>query len=344
MKVVAVQRALARLPGFVDQALVHTGQHYDTNMSDVFFRDLGIRPPDMNLGIGPGSHAEQTAKIMMSLEPIIIDRKPDIVFVYGDVNSTLAAALVCAKLLVPLGHVEAGLRSHDRTMPEEVNRVLTDQVSSLLFTPSTDADANLHGEGIPAEKIHFVGNVMIDTLIRCLSLCRDPRRDGFPEKYVLVTLHRPANVDDATTFLGIVSSLNEIGRQVSVIFPLHPRARKTLGPPSLWPHIRFLGPAGYLEFLSLQKNAVAVITDSGGIQEETTYLGVPCLTLRGNTERPVTITMGTNVLIGGDLTRLRLEVDKILSGHVRVGRVPPLWDGHAAERIAMVLATWRRGL
>jgi UDP-N-acetylglucosamine 2-epimerase (non-hydrolysing) len=344
MKVVAVQKALARLPGFVDQALIHTGQHYDANMSDVFFRDLEIRPPDMNLGIGPGSHAEQTAKIMMSLEPIIIDRKPDVVLVYGDVNSTLAAALVCAKLLVPVGHVEAGLRSHDRTMPEEVNRVLTDQLSSLLFTPSTDADLNLHREGIPGEKIHFVGNVMIDTLIRSLSLCRDPRRDGFPEKYALVTLHRPANVDEPATFLGVVSALNEIGRQVPVIFPLHPRARKNLGTPGLWPYIRFLAPAGYLEFLSFQKHAVVVITDSGGIQEETTYLGVPCLTLRENTERPVTITMGTNVLIGGDRTRLRLEVDRILSGHARVGRVPPLWDGHAADRIAMVLARWRRGL
>jgi len=342
MKVAPVQAALAGLPG-VHQTLVHTGQHYDANMSEIFFHQLELRPPDMNLGVGSGSHTEQTAKIMMGLEPIIIDRKPDIVLVYGDVNSTVAAALVCAKLLVPVGHVEAGLRSHDRTMPEEINRVLTDQLSIMLFTPSTDGDANLKREGVSPDKIHFVGNVMIDTLVRSLPLCHDPRGDGFPESYVLITLHRPSNVDDPRTFLGIVDTLNEIGRQVPVIFPLHPRARKNLGTAEIWPRVRFLDPVGYLEFLSLQKHAGVVITDSGGIQEETTYLGVPCLTLRETTERPVTITMGTNVLIGGDLARLRSEVEHILSGHVKRGRVPPLWDGHAGDRIAAVLASWGRG-
>jgi UDP-N-acetylglucosamine 2-epimerase (non-hydrolysing) len=340
MKVAPVQAALARVPGAA-QTLVHTGQHYDLNMSETFFRQLQIPAPDVNLEVGSGGHTEQTAKIMMRLEPVIIERKPDMVLVYGDVNSTVAAALVCAKLLVPIGHVEAGLRSRDRTMPEEVNRVLTDRVSDLLFTPSTDGDENLKQEGVSADKIHFVGNVMIDTLVRCLSLCQDPRTGGFPERYVLVTLHRPSNVDDPRMLSDIVETLDQIGREIPVVFPVHPRTRKNLGAARAWPGIRLLDPVGYLEFLSLQKYATAVITDSGGIQEETTYLGVPCLTLRENTERPVTITMGTNVLIGRDLARLRREVDAILRGRPTAGRVPPLWDGHAGERIAAVLESWR---
>jgi len=339
MKVAPVQAALARLPG-ADQVLVHTGQHYDLNMSETFFRQLGIPQPDVNLEVGSGTHTEQTAKTMTRLESVIVGRRPDLVLVYGDVNSTVAAALVCAKLLVPVGHVEAGLRSHDRTMPEEVNRVLTDQVSDLLFTPSPDGDENLKREGVPADRIHLVGNVMIDTLVRCLPLCHDPRRDGFPQDYVLVTLHRPSNVDDPATLLAIVAALGDIAREAPVVFPVHPRTRARLGPTESWPGIRFLDPVGYLEFLGLQQHARVVITDSGGIQEETTYLGVPCLTLRENTERPITMTLGTNVLVGRDLGRLRSETSAILAGRTKRGRVPPLWDGHASERIATVVSRW----
>ncbi len=339
MKVAPVRLALAHLPG-VSQTLVHTGQHYDLNMSDIFFQQLEIPRPDVNLEVGSGSHTEQTANIMTRLEPVVIERSPDVVLVYGDVNSTMAGALVCAKLLVPVGHVEAGLRSHDRTMPEEINRVLTDQVSDLLFTPSTDGAENLMREGISGDKIHFVGNVMIDTLVRCLPLCRDPRRTGFPDNYVLVTLHRPSNVDAPEMFFNILQTLNDIGRRIPVIFPVHPRARKNLGTAGTWRGIRFLDPIGYIEFLSLQKHARVVITDSGGIQEETTFLGIPCLTLRENTERPVTVTMGTNVLIGRDPARILSEVEQILADRTKGTHVPPLWDGYAGERIAAVLASW----
>jgi UDP-N-acetylglucosamine 2-epimerase (non-hydrolysing) len=342
MKVAPVQAALARVPG-ANQYLVHTGQHYDANMSDIFFHELEIRAPDVNLGIGSGGHAEQTARVMTSLEPIVIDWQPDIVLVYGDVNSTVAAALVCAKLGVAIGHVEAGLRSYDRTMPEEINRVVTDQLATLLFTPSVDGAANLAREGIDSQKVHFVGNVMVDTLVRSLARCRDPRGDGVPEQYVLATLHRPSNVDDTARLLPIVDTLDEIGRRAPVIFPLHPRARKSLGATARWPRIRFWDPAGYLEFLSLQRHARVVITDSGGVQEETTYLGVPCLTLRENTERPITVTVGTNTLVGANPTRLREEAERILAGRAKSGTIPPLWDGRASDRIASVLQSWDAG-
>jgi UDP-N-acetylglucosamine 2-epimerase (non-hydrolysing) len=345
MKVAPVMAALSRQEG-VGQTLVHTGQHYDANMSDVFFTQLQIPEPDLNLEVGSGSHAEQTASVMMRLEPVVLERRPDIVLVYGDVNSTLAGALVCAKLLVCVAHVEAGLRSFDRTMPEEINRVLTDQVADLLFTPSAEAGENLRREGVAAEKIHFVGNVMIDTLVRLLPRANAGGVQDLPKRYVLVTLHRPANVDDPKILRRIIEALEDIGRELPVLFPTHPRTRQRLDEwrieVSLDGQLRMMDSIGYLEFLALQRNATVVITDSGGVQEECTYLGVPCLTIRENTERPVTVTMGTNVVVGRDMKRLGAEVDRILAGKTKQGRVPPLWDGKASERIADLLLAWHQ--
>ena len=337
MKAAPVLRAL-RQKG-AQQTLVHTGQHYDVNMSDVFFQELQIPAPDVNLAVGSGSHAQQTAEIMARFEPVVVKRRPDIVLVYGDVNSTVAAALVCAKLLIRVGHVEAGLRSFDRTMPEEINRLVTDQLSDVLFTPSADGDANLHNEGIPAEKVHLVGNVMIDTLIQFLPIAR-AMKSNVPQGYALVTLHRPANVDDPKMLKKILSALGAVSRDLPVIFPVHPRTRHAIQEFGLHVDgIQFMDPMSYLEFLAMQCRAGVVITDSGGIQEETTYLGIPCLTVRPNTERPVTAEIGTNVLVGDDMNKLRSETVKILSGHGKQGRVPPLWDGHASERIATLLTT-----
>ena len=373
MKVAPVMRALAMHPG-VEQMLVHTGQHYDANMNEVFFRQLDLPTPDLNLGIGSGSHAVQTAQTMMGVEKVMLDHAPDLVLVYGDVNSTVAAALVCAKLLAPVAHVEAGLRSFDRTMPEEINRLLTDQIADLLFTPSADGDANLLREGVAADRIHLVGNVMVDTLVRLLpraeSRWDDERlRAWRGQRYALVTLHRPSNVDDPAILSQIIDALVEISRTLPVIFPVHPRTRQRLrdfdaGPDGASLHL--IEPLGYLDFLALQAHATVVITDSGGVQEETTYLGVPCLTVRENTERPITVTMGTNTLVGQDMGRLQAEVDAILTGmspqhipsslvgptdpmehamlphrplsHGRQSRIPPLWDGKAGERIAAVVA------
>jgi len=337
MKVAPVLRALNTRKG-VRQTVVHTGQHYDANMSDVFFRQLGIPAPDVNLAVGSGSHAQQTAEIMTRFEPIVLDRQPDIVFVYGDVNSTVAAALVCSKLQIRVGHVEAGLRSFDRSMPEEINRIVTDQLSDMLFTPSEDGDANLEREGIAKEKIHLVGNVMIDSLVRLLPEAMKYGRNGFPERYALVTLHRPSNVDDAETFSSILRSLMDVSNDLAVLFPAHPRTRQRLAAFGMnTRQLQVLDPVPYVEFLSLQRNATVVITDSGGIQEETTYLGVPCLTLRSNTERPVTVSQGTNILVGQDAAKLRSELTMILQGNAKRGAIPPLWDGRAAERIARVL-------
>jgi len=342
MKVAPVLNALKERTN-VRQTLIHTGQHYDVNMSDVFFQQLGIPTPDVNLAVGSGTHAKQTAEIMIRLEPVVVERVPDIVLVYGDVNSTVATVLVCAKLGVPVGHVEAGLRSFDRTMPEEINRLVTDQLADLLFTPSEDGDENLRREGIPAEKIFFVGNVMIDSLVRLLpvaqkGLAQMANNDGLPERYALVTLHRPANVDDSVTLKGILESLLEVNRDLAVVFPAHPRTRKRIADFGLNPgQLRLLDPLPYVDFLGLQSRATVVITDSGGIQEETTYLGVPCLTVRENTERPVTVSMGTNVLVGRDPGKLRVELSRVLAGKVKKGAVPPLWDGRAGERIAEIV-------
>lgn len=338
MKVAPVLSALQGRPNVV-QTLLHTGQHYDVNMSDVFFQQLGIPAPDVNLAVGSGSHAQQTAEIMVRLEPVIAERRPDIVLVYGDVNSTVATVLVCAKLGVRVAHVEAGLRSFDRTMPEEINRLVTDQLADLLFTPSRDGDENLQREGIPSEKIFFVGNVMIDSLVRLLPAARKTSAAELTDRYALVTLHRPANVDDSVRLKGILESLLEVSKDLTVVFPAHPRTRKRIDDFGLNAgQLRLLDPCPYVDFLGLQTRATVVITDSGGIQEETTYLGVPCLTVRENTERPVTVTMGTNVLVGRDAEKLRRELARILAGHAKKGTIPPLWDGHAGERIADILA------
>src|SRR5882757_7620817 len=307
MKVAPVLEAL-RARENVAQAVIHTGQHYDVNMSDVFFQQLGIPKPDVNLAVGSATHARQTAEIMSRLEPVIIEGKPDFVLVYGDVNSTVAATLVCAKLGVRIGHVEAGLRSFDRSMPEEINRLVTDQLADVLFTPSEDGDVNLRREGIPAEKIFRVGNVMIDSLVRLLPSAQTSKRGVLPERYALVTLHRPANVDDGITLKGILESLLALTRDLAVVFPAHPRTRKRISDCGFKAtQLQILDPLPYVDFLGLQSRATVVITDSGGIQEETTYLGVPCLTMRENTERPVTTTMGTNTLAGRS-TRVGDEV------------------------------------
>lgn len=347
MKAAPVLAALADTGKF-SQVLVHTGQHYDENMSDIFFRQLGLPQPDVNLEVGSGSHAVQTAQIMMRLEGYFLENRPGLVLVYGDVNSTAAASLVCAKLHIPIGHVEAGLRSFDRTMPEEINRLVTDQLADLLFTPSLDGNENLEREGIKPEKIHFVGNVMIDTLVRLLPRAErkwdelSARLDLSNGTYGLVTLHRPSNVDEPEMLEKIVSTLLEIGAQVPLLFPVHPRTRQRMLSLGLTPTgrdgLRLIDPIGYLEFLTLQRHARLVITDSGGIQEETTYLGTPCLTVRENTERPVTVTSGTNVLVGQDMQVLREQVHLILTGQGKKGQIPEFWDGKASERIAGVLS------
>jgi UDP-N-acetylglucosamine 2-epimerase (non-hydrolysing) len=341
MKAAPVYRALAKA-GF-DQVLVHTGQHYDALMSDVFFQTLEIPAPDESLNVGSGSHAQQTAAIMSKFEPVVLARKPDIVLVYGDVNSTVAAALVCAKLGVRVAHVEAGLRSFDREMPEEINRLVTDQLSDFLFTPSPDGDENLKREGVAAEKIFLVGNVMIDTLVQFLPKAEElfgGLKDRLSlDRFGLVTLHRPSNVDDEEVFLPMLQVLDELSRDLPLIFPVHPRTRDRWSEQlrQCNPNLRTTEPLGYLEFLALQKHAAVVITDSGGIQEETTYLGTPCLTLRENTERPITITAGTNVLIGRDWKMLREEFARSLNGYRKTNSPIPLWDGHASDRIAEIL-------
>jgi UDP-N-acetylglucosamine 2-epimerase (non-hydrolysing) len=341
MKAAPVHAALAARG--VQQTLIHTGQHYDEKMSDVFFDELRLPRPDVNLSVGSGSHAAQTGEVMIRIEPVILERKPDWVLVYGDVNSTVAATLVCAKLGVRVAHVEAGLRSRDRSMPEEINRLVTDQLADLLFTPSADGNENLEREGIPRERIVMAGNVMIDTLVRLLPAARErwpPLRDRFGlDRFALVTLHRPSNVDDAGKLVPLLQALADVSRELPLVFPIHPRTRESIRRAgfSVPDSIAVVDPLGYLDFLALQERATAVITDSGGVQEETTFLGVPCLTMRANTERPVTVTLGTNKLLGDDLVRLRQEVHAIAAGTVRQGTIPPLWDGHAADRIADVL-------
>ncbi len=343
MKVAPVVRAISEYPRH-QQILVHTGQHYDANMSDIFFEQLGIRKPDVSLEVGSGSHASQTAQIMIRFETVIMDEKPDWVLVYGDVNSTVAAALVCSKLGIRIAHVEAGLRSFDRTMPEEINRMVTDRLADLLFTPSKDGDDNLLREGVDAGRIRCVGNVMIDTLVRLESIARDLwpslRTSLGLDRYGLLTLHRPSNVDNDNMLRVILETLDRVSSRIPLLFPVHPRTRdriRSYGLENRMRRVRLLDPLGYIEFLALQKNAAFVVTDSGGIQEETTFLGVPCLTLRKNTERPITIEMGTNVLVGQDMQVLQSEIERILRGDTRKASTPPLWDGHASERIAECL-------
>jgi len=344
MKVAPVMEAL-RQYSQVCQYLVHTGQHYDDRLSQTFFEELEIPRPDVNLGVGSGTHAVQTARVMEAFEPVCLEWQPDVVVVVGDVNSTLACALVAAKLGIPVAHVEAGLRSFDWSMPEEINRVVTDRLSDLLFTTEPSANENLRREGVPEERIHFVGNVMIDTLLRHRSRARTlrmPDRLGLaPGRFALVTLHRPSNVDSPQTLAPIVAGLERVAAEVPVVFPVHPRTRRTLdaviadgGGSSM----RLLEPLGYLEFLGLMCDAGVVITDSGGIQEETTVLGVPCLTVRPNTERPITIEQGTNRLVRAEPGAIAEAALAALGAERRDGRrLPELWDGQAAERIAQIL-------
>lgn len=344
MKAAPVLRALAAFPD-VHQTLVHSGQHYDRSMSDVFFEQLGVPDPDVNLAVGSDSHARQTANIMQRFEPVLLEKRPDWVLVYGDVNSTIAAALVCSKLRFRIAHVEAGLRSFDRTMPEEINRLLTDQISDLLFTPSDDGNVNLLKEGIPAGRIRLVGNVMIDTLVRLLPLAEanspELMRQLGISRFGLVTLHRPATVDSLDVLIPVLEALNEIAMELPIVFPLHPRTRAQLGNSiqKFSSSLKIVEPLPYLDFLGLQKHATVVITDSGGIQEETTFLGVPCLTVRDNTERPITVTLGTNTIVGRDPASLKEAVGKVLHGPRKKGEIPQLWDGRAAERIANILRT-----
>lgn len=340
MKAAPVYFAI-RERGKFEQLLVHTGQHYDEKMSDIFFRQLGMPEPDINLEIGSASHAVMTARIMIAFEEVVLNEKPDLVLVYGDVNSTIACAMVAAKLGVKVGHVEAGLRSFDRAMPEELNRMLTDSISDYFFTTSPDADELLAKSGI-TEGVYFVGNGMIDTLVRLLPEAVKPDINGVsPDEgkgFALATLHRPSNVDERESLEKIVTVLRELAKEIQVVFPIHPRTAARIESLGLdTGEIALCGPLGYLEFLWLQQNAKMVLTDSGGVQEETTYLGVPCLTLRENTERPITVTEGSNVLIGNDFELLSSEIAKILSNTFKEGTIPDQWDGKAGERTAKVL-------
>jgi UDP-N-acetylglucosamine 2-epimerase (non-hydrolysing) len=347
MKIAPVVREMKRRSAEFLPLIVHTGQHYDEAMSDSFFRDLDIPRPDFHLNVGSASHAVQTAKIMMEFEPIVLQEKPDWVLVVGDVNSTIACALVCAKLGVKIAHVEAGLRSRDRQMPEEINRLLTDAISDLLLTTSQDADENLKQEGVPLEKIKFVGNVMIDSLFYNLEKAKKSKVKGDLElagkDYAVVTLHRPSNVDEKETLTGLLNALVSISEKLPIIFPVHPRTRGNIEKFGFAEkvgksNIRLLEPLGYLDFMNLYSGAKLVLTDSGGLQEETTALGIPCLTLRENTERPITIELGTNQLVGTDPEKIKQSAFLILEdSSKKAAKIPPLWDGCAAERICQAL-------
>jgi UDP-N-acetylglucosamine 2-epimerase (non-hydrolysing) len=323
--------------------LVHTGQHYDEKMSDNFFADLGIPSPDINLAIGAGSHAEQTARAMVGFEGVCLTEHPDWVIVVGDVNSTLACSITAKKLLIPVAHVEAGLRSGDLTMPEEINRLCTDSISDLLFTTDELASQNLYREGIPKERVHFVGNTMIDTLLRHLPRAMKlPLPHGVDEGgYAVLTLHRPEMVDSPDRLYPVLRVIADLSARLPVIFPVHPRTRKNLEAFGLshvlTPEVRFLEPMSYLSFISLAARSKVILTDSGGIQEEATVLGVPCVTMRSNTERPITCSIGTNILAGTDAERIRLTIAAVLEGNTKRGTVPEKWDGYAAERIVDVL-------
>jgi UDP-N-acetylglucosamine 2-epimerase (non-hydrolysing) len=347
MKIAPIVRELRRRADEFQPLIVHTGQHYDEAMSDSFFRDLGIPRPDFHLEVGSASHAVQTAKIMMAFEPVVLQEKPDWCLVVGDVNSTIACALVCAKLGVKIAHVEAGLRSRDRTMPEEINRILTDSISDLLLTTSEDADENLRQEGVAAEKIKFVGNVMIDSLFYNLEKSKESTARRNLElnarDYAVLTLHRPSNVDEEDVFSGLLDALCEISKKLPVIFPVHPRTRANIEKFGFAERvansgIRLIEPLGYLDFMNLYSGAKLVLTDSGGLQEETTALGIPCLTLRENTERPITIELGTNILVGTNPEKIKQAAFEILeNSSKKETKIPPLWDGHAAERICEAL-------
>lgn len=363
MKAAPLLREFKKYPKF-NPILVHTGQHYDVNMSRAFFEDLDMPEPHIYLGVGSGTHAAQTGRIMIAFENVCFKEEPGMVVVVGDINSTLACALVAAKLHILVAHVESGLRSHDRTMPEEINRILTDQVSDLLFTSCEEADRNLIREGIPKEKIFFVGNVMIDTLVQSYPLVRKSEilgRLGLlkkmePMPYALVTLHRPSNVDDRSVLGRLVETLMDLNRRIPIVFPAHPRTLEqmkrfnfnerifcpekgsSLGSIGSGRKISVIPPVGYVDFLCLMSKAKLVLTDSGGIQEETTFLRIPCLTLRENTERPVTITQGTNILVGTDPPKIQEEAMSVLKNGMKKAGIPRYWDGNAAKRVVKILA------
>ncbi len=351
MKAAPIYRAMKKFPETFHFRLVHTGQHYDDRMFHIFFKELELPKPDIYLGVGSGLHGEQTGEIMIKYEKAILEDRPDLVLVAGDVNSTVACSLVAVKLHIKAGHIEAGLRSRDWSMPEEINRIVTDNISDYLFTTCREADVNLKSEGIPQEKIFFVGNTMIDSLNYYLRRIEEfdtlADFDLESKKFVLVTLHRPSNVDQNSVFKNIFEVLAEIQKKLPVIFPMHPRTKKMLREFGLdtklrnTPNLKITEPLGYLDFLKLQKEAALVLTDSGGIQEETTVLGVPCLTLRKNTERPITISEGTNELVGSDPERILDRAISILNGEKKVGKIPELWDGHTAERIVDILRGFR---
>jgi UDP-N-acetylglucosamine 2-epimerase (non-hydrolysing) len=340
----------------IQPILVHTGQHYDEKLSDVFFRQMGIPSPDFNLEVGSGSHAWQTAEILKRIEPLLIEQKPDLVLVVGDVNSTIAASLASAKLGISVAHVEAGLRSFDRTMPEEINRILTDALADHLFVTEEDAIGNLLKEGRPRDRIYLVGNVMIDSLLHFLPFAQQSRigdelglRNGKGwQSFGILTLHRPSNVDSTEKLFELLGVIGEIAQQVPIVFPVHPRTQQRLSHSGIKHHPKFrvIQSLGYLDFLCLLSNATLALTDSGGIQEETTALGVPCLTLRDNTERPVTVSQGTNVIVGTSPSKIVAAAEQILRGDGKRGRTPPLWDGHAAERIVEIILRdgFRKGL
>ena len=336
-----------RKHGGIESILVHTGQHYDEKLSDVFFRQMQIPEPDFNLGVGSGSHAQQTAGVLNGIEPILLDQQPDLLLVVGDVNSTLAATLAAAKLGIPVAHVEAGLRSFDRSMPEELNRIVTDTLATYLFATEQAACDNLAREGRPGESIFFVGNVMIDALRQFLPLAERSHIGhelglmngaGF-RPFAVLTLHRPSNVDCVEALRSLLLPIEEVADTVPVVFPVHPRTQQRLASLNirLHPQLRLIPPVGYLDFLCLLSHARIVFTDSGGIQEETTALGIPCLTLRENTERPITVSEGTNQIVGRDPARIISAAREVLSGQAKIGRVPQFWDGRAAERIVEIL-------
>ena len=345
MKIAPIHAELARRG--IAQILLHTGQHYDENMSKVFFDDLGMPEPDIYLGIGSGSHATQTAKVMVEFEKVCNEHKPSMVIVVGDVNSTVACSMVCAKEWIPCAHVEAGLRSFDREMPEEINRLITDAIADLLLTPSPDGDENLRKEGVAEERIKRVGNIMIDSLFNNLERSKSStiHADLGLEKgtYGVLTLHRPSNVDEKDAFMRIITALEQIGERIPLVFPLHPRTRIRAEEFGLTerlesiPNIVLTGPAGYLDFVALMAESKLVLTDSGGLQEETTALGIPCLTLRENTERPITVTEGTNTIVGNSTDIILDAANDILDNGGKAGRIPDLWDGHTAERIADII-------
>ncbi|MBX3684605.1 MAG: UDP-N-acetylglucosamine 2-epimerase (non-hydrolyzing) [Rhodocyclaceae bacterium] len=347
MKIAPIVRALQAHGGMAFK-IIHTGQHYDREMNEVFFEELGIPQPDVFMGAGGGTHAQQTAKIMVAFEELCQAERPDCVLVVGDVNSTLACSIVAKKLCIPVAHVEAGLRSGDLAMPEEINRLVTDAITDWFFVTEPSGRDNLLNEGKPASAVHYVGHVMVDNLLFQAEKLTAVDTSGFETaafkaanpRYGVVTLHRPSNVDDARTMTRIAGALKAISSELPLIFPVHPRTRGNLEKfgIDLGPKVTLVGPRAYMEFLNLWKDAAVVLTDSGGLQEETTALGVPCITIRENTERPVTVDEGTNVLVGTDATRIVEEVGRVLAGHGKQGRRPELWDGLAAERIVGVLA------